>query len=70
MTKFLIIIGSYVAAVLLASKAIDVMRLGRLPGDFVINRKRGKRPIHIPLATTMLLSFAISLLYWLSAKIG
>ena len=66
MTKFLIMIGSYAAAVFFASRAIDMLGLGRLPGDFVIQRKGGKRPIYIPLATTMLLSFSISFLYWIS----
>ncbi len=66
MTKFLIILGSYAAAVFFASMAIDKLRLGRLPGDIVIKRKRGKKPIYLPIATTMLLSFTISFLYWLS----
>lgn len=67
MIKLLIILGSYAAAVFFASKAIDALGLGHLPGDFVIKRKPGKRPIYIPLATTMLLSFTLSFLYWLGS---
>ena len=67
MTKLIIILGSYVLAVMLASMAIDKLHLGRLPGDIVIRRKRGKKPIYLPIATTMLLSFTISFLYWLSS---
>ena len=66
MTKILIILASYALAVFFASLTIDKLRLGRLPGDIVIRRKGGKRPIHLPIATTMLISFALSLLYWIS----
>jgi len=67
MTKLLFILGSYAVAVFFASKAIDVLGLGHLPGDFVIKRSGGKPPIHIPLATTMLLSFTLSFLYWIGS---
>lgn len=37
--------------------------LGRLPGDIII--ERGNLRIYIPLATSLLLSVALSLLLWL-----
>lgn len=41
-------------------------RLGRLPGDFEI---RGKNSVfHFPLATCVLISVVLSLLFWLLGK--
>ncbi len=41
-------------------------RIGRLPGDFVI---RGKNSVfYFPLATSILLSIILSLIFWLFRK--
>jgi hypothetical protein len=40
--------------------------LGRLPGDLLW--RRGGTTIYVPLATCLLLSFAVSLLFWLFGR--
>jgi hypothetical protein len=40
--------------------------IGRLPGDFVIRRKNFA--VYFPLATSILVSVALSLLFWLFRK--
>ncbi|MEW8979150.1 MAG: DUF2905 domain-containing protein [Symbiobacterium sp.] len=42
--------------------------LGRLPGDILI--RRGNFTFYFPLATCILLSVGLSLLFWLFQRIG
>jgi hypothetical protein len=65
--KFLIITGVIIAAVgalfLLSGK---IPLLGKLPGDIVIQRKNFT--FYFPLATSILLSIIITLIFWLLGR--
>jgi hypothetical protein len=65
--KFLILLGLIVAAIggllLLSGK---IPWLGRLPGDILIQRKNFT--FYFPLATSILLSIVVTLLFWLVGK--
>ena len=62
--RFLIILGIIVIAVggllLLSSK---IPWIGKLPGDFIIQKKNFT--FYFPLATSILLSLLLSLIFWL-----
>lgn len=65
--KFLIFLGLIVAAIgglLLISGKIPW--LGRLPGDIIIQRRNFT--FYFPLATSILLSLILTLLFWLLGK--
>ncbi|MBM4128648.1 MAG: DUF2905 domain-containing protein [Nitrospira sp.] len=65
--KFLIILGLVVAAIgglLLVSGKIPW--IGRLPGDIIIQKKN--YTFYFPLATSILLSLILSLLFWLLSR--
>ncbi len=65
--KFLILLGLIVAAIgglLLLSGRIPW--LGRLPGDILIQKKNFT--FYFPLATSILLSIILTLLFWLVGK--
>lgn len=65
--KFLLITGIIMAAVgvlfLLSGK---IPWLGKLPGDIVIQRKNFT--LYFPLATSILLSIIITLIFWLLGR--
>lgn len=65
--KFLIIAGSVIvvigALILLSGK---VPWLGRLPGDIIVQRKNFA--FYFPLATSILLSLFLTLLFWILGK--
>ncbi len=62
--KSLIVIGLIIAAVgVVLTLAGKVPWLGRLPGDIFI--KRDNFTFYFPLATSILLSIVISLLFWI-----
>lgn len=65
--KFLILFGLIIAAigglVLLSGK---IPWIGRLPGDILIQRKNFT--FYFPLATAILLSLILSLLFWLLGR--
>jgi hypothetical protein len=63
MSKLLIAIGLVMVAVGLLWMLGERLGLGRLPGDFVMERE-GMR-IYIPIATSIIISIALSLLLWL-----
>jgi hypothetical protein len=63
MSKLLIAIGLVLVAVGLLWMLGERLGLGRLPGDFTIERE-GMR-IYIPIATSIVISVALSLLLWL-----
>jgi Protein of unknown function (DUF2905) len=63
MPKLLIAIGLILVAIGLVWMLGERLGLGRLPGDIVIERE-GMR-IYIPIATSIIISIALSLLLWL-----
>jgi Protein of unknown function (DUF2905) len=63
MPKLLIAIGLILIAIGLVWMLGEKLGLGRLPGDIVIERE-GMR-IYIPIATSIIISIALSLLLWL-----
>ncbi|HRV08453.1 MAG TPA: DUF2905 family protein [Acidobacteriota bacterium] len=60
--KTLVWIGLLITAVGLVLLVFPSLRLGRLPGDITIEFRNGK--IYIPLASSILLSVVLSLLFW------
>jgi hypothetical protein len=62
MSKLLIAIGLILVAIGLVWMLGERLGLGRLPGDIVIERE-GMR-IYIPIATSIIISIALSLLLW------
>jgi len=66
--KFLVLVGVVIiilGAVLLFTGKLN-LPLGRLPGDFVY---RGKNTVfYFPLATSLLLSAILSLIFWLIGR--
>jgi len=66
--KFLLLLGAVIiilGAVLLFTGKLN-LPLGRLPGDFVY---RGKNTaFYFPLATSLLLSAILSLIFWLIGR--
>ena len=63
MAKFLIIAGLVMVGLGLLWMVGERFGLGRLPGDIVV--ERGNFKFYFPLATSLILSVAISLLLWL-----
>jgi uncharacterized membrane-anchored protein len=66
MPKLFILIGLVLVAVGLVWLAGERLGLGRLPGDFVIERE-GVR-IYLPLMTTLIVSIALSLAFWFLSR--
>lgn len=66
MPKLLILLGIVLIAAGLAWMAGERLGLGRLPGDFVIERE-GVR-IYIPLMTSLIISVVLSLVLWLLSR--
>jgi hypothetical protein len=66
MPKLLIILGASLIALGLFWLVAERMGLGRLPGDFVIEGERFK--IYIPLASCILLSIVLTLLFRLFGR--
>jgi Protein of unknown function (DUF2905) len=63
MPKLLILAGVALIALGLVWMVGERLGLGRLPGDIVF--ERGNLRIYVPIATSLLLSVALSLLFWL-----
>jgi len=63
MSRGLIIFGVILIAAGLLWPVIAKLGLGRLPGDIVI--ERGNFRLHIPLVTSLIVSAALSLIFWL-----
>jgi hypothetical protein len=66
MARILVILGVVLIVVGLLWPWMSKIGLGRLPGDFVI--ERGNVRIYIPLATSIAVSVVISLLLWLFGR--
>lgn len=61
--KTLIVVGLMLTAFGVALTVGGHLGLGRLPGD--IHIKRGNLEVYFPLATSVLVSVVLSLLFWL-----
>lgn len=57
----LVIVGALVAL----GGRVPWLRLGRLPGDFSWRNSSGSVRIYFPLATSVLLSLLLTLIFWL-----
>ncbi|HUN47178.1 MAG TPA: DUF2905 domain-containing protein [Stellaceae bacterium] len=62
MSRFLIFLGVILLLCGLFWPMVQKIGLGRLPGDIVV--ERGSFRLYIPLATSVLLSLALSFLLW------
>ncbi|PWB89637.1 DUF2905 domain-containing protein [Methylocystis sp. SB2] len=62
MAKFLIIAGLVMVGLGILWMVGERFGLGRLPGDIVV--ERGNFKFYFPLATSLILSVAVSLLLW------
>ncbi len=63
MSRFLITLGIVLVVAGLLWPLIQKIGLGRLPGDFVIERQNFT--LYIPLGTSLLISVVITLVLWL-----
>ena len=63
MSKFLILIGVFLVVTGLFRPLIRKLRLGRLPGDFLI--QRGNFRLYLPITTSIVVSLAMMFLIWL-----
>ena len=66
MPKLLILVGIVLIAVGLAWLAGERLGLGRLPGDFVVERENVR--IYIPLMTSLIVSVVLSLALWFFSR--
>ena len=66
MSRMLIIIGVVLVAVGLLWPWLNRFGLGRLPGDIVI--ERGHFRFYFPITTSLIVSLAFTLLFWLFRK--
>ena len=61
--RLLIVAGIVLVALGLAITVLPRFGIGRLPGDFVY--RKGNFTLYLPLMTSILLSLALTLLFWL-----
>lgn len=66
MTRFLITLGIVLVAAGLLWPWLQKLGLGRLPGDIAIERENFR--LYFPLATSLLVSLALSALLWLIGR--
>ena len=66
MQKALVILGLLLVVAGLAWPWLGKLPFGRLPGDIVINRENFR--IYIPLATMIIVSILLSLIFWFLRK--
>ncbi|HYW60143.1 MAG TPA: DUF2905 domain-containing protein [Xanthobacteraceae bacterium] len=66
MSRFLILLGLAILAVGLLWPVLSRLGLGRLPGDIVV--QRGNFSFYFPLATCILISVALSVVFWLFSR--
>jgi hypothetical protein len=62
-SRFLIVAGAFLVIAGLAWPLLARLGLGRLPGDILV--QRGNFRFYFPLATSLLVSIALTLLFWL-----
>lgn len=65
-SRALIVIGLVIAAIGIAWPWLGRLGLGRLPGDIWIHR--GHFTFYAPIATSILVSIVLSLLFWLLSR--
>jgi Protein of unknown function (DUF2905) len=63
LSRLLIMVGAALILIGVAIPLLERIGLGRLPGDIMF--RRGSFRLYFPLATSILLSLALSLLLWL-----
>jgi hypothetical protein len=66
MSRTLILLGLILIAAGLLWPWIGWLRLGRLPGDIVV--ERGNFTVYIPIVTGLLLSAALTLFFWIFGR--
>lgn len=66
MQKALIVIGLLLLVLGLAWPWLGKLPFGRLPGDIVVNRENFR--FYFPLTTMIIISIALSLIFWLFRK--
>ena len=66
MSRTLIIFGLVLVAAGLLWPYLAKLGLGRLPGDIVIERENFR--LYLPLATSLLISVVLSLIFWLLSR--
>lgn len=66
MSRTLIIFGLVLVAAGLLWPFLSKLGLGRLPGDIVIERENFT--FYLPLATSLLISVMLSLIFWLLGR--
>jgi hypothetical protein len=66
MARFLILLGLAILAVGLLWPFLSRLGLGRLPGDIVI--QRDNFTLYFPLATCILVSVLLSVVFWLFSR--
>ena len=66
MSRTLILLGLILVAVGLLWRWIGVLRLGRLPGDIVV--QHGNFTFYFPLATGLLVSVVLTLILWFTGR--
>lgn len=66
MSRFLILLGLAILAVGLLWPVLSRLGLGRLPGDIVV--QRGNFSFYFPLATCILISVVLSVVFWLFSR--
>lgn len=64
--KLLIVLGLVLVAVGVAWTLGEKLGLGRLPGDFVF--EVGNARVYLPVATSVLISVALTLVFWLIGR--
>jgi hypothetical protein len=63
MSRTLIVVGLVIVAVGLLWRWIGVLKLGRLPGDIVVEYQNFS--FYLPITTSLLASAALTLIIWL-----
>jgi hypothetical protein len=66
MARFLIVLGLAILLMGLLWPYLSKLGLGRLPGDIVIERENVT--LYFPLATCLLLSLVLSLIFWVANR--
>jgi len=66
MSKLLVVLGIFLIVVGVLWAAAESLGLGRLPGDFIIERP-GLR-IYLSLMTSLIISIVLSLVLWLLSR--
>jgi hypothetical protein len=62
----LVVLGLVLAAVGLLWRWIGPLKLGRLPGDIVV--EHGNFTFYFPIATGLLVSIALTLILWIAGR--